>query len=161
MAKNELIVTESVAKERRFVHFLMKYGDVNKAAKAAQLSGNELTKIFHNTRVKKLIQEEAGHILSVELIPKALWIIKEMLKNPAKKPDRTLADLCKSILDRVGFGAVKPVEDAAKVKDLASLSIEELESYIKAKEAEAFASAKPIDNGAVARYIPEVPEFLE
>lgn len=141
--KNHQLQIKSQERDRDIVKALLLHGDKAKAAKALFISESELNEAMRKPHTRRLIQEEAGFILATEIVPSALKLVKSYIIG-TERPDKIRADLCKSVLDRVGFGAVKPLEMKTGEKDFDEMTIDELHAFIKSKEDQSAALATPI-----------------
>lgn len=164
MSSNKLQVTTKTQHaetndKKQLVHFLIKYGDIEKAARAVKISPSEAKKLLAHPTYLKMFQAEYRTVLLTQIAPMAVAIIRDTMSGRLK-PDKIKADLAKTILDRIGLGATKP-EEADRIKDTEGMSIAELESHISKLKFEASNVATVIDAHVDAHENPQPLDFID
>ena len=129
--------------QKRFIEFLIKYGDLEKAARAVKITPTQAKALMRRKDYERHFIECYRHVFLTELAPSAVNVIKDMLAGKLKS-DRVKADLAKTILDRIGLGAIKP-DEPSKENDIESMNVQDLEAHLDKLKREAADSAKVID----------------
>lgn len=143
MTKAVAIKAREDAKAKRLAHYMIKYGDKARAARAAKVAEAELGHLLKTVAYAQNLQIEAREILYHEIFPTSLVRIKAMIEGK-EKPDRTIVDLCKTVLDRVGFAAVAPQASQSADTQLEDMSIEQLRALVISIEAKRGTDAQVI-----------------
>jgi hypothetical protein len=144
MAKTALTNRKDETQARKLVSLMLRYGDVNKAARELKLSANDVKTSFQSPQYLRILREEVNQVMVTDLIPSAISRIRSMLSGK-EKPDKTVADLCKSILDRTGFAATKPIDQQTSDVSLEDMTLDQLQAFIAEKESAASMAAKQVD----------------
>ena len=132
MAKKSLVRAGDRAQQ--LVSALLKTGDIAAAAKEIGMTEHEARSCMRKTNVKHILICEYSQMLICDLAPLAMSQMKHMLK--AGKAATGMIDLCKTVLDRIGLSAAKPMDPAAHdTQPVEEMSIAELEAFIAKKEA--------------------------
>ena len=130
--------------QKRFIEFLIKYGDIDKAAKAARITTQQAKAMTRRKDYTRHFIDCYRHIFLTELAPAAVLVLKDMLTGRLKT-DRVKADLAKTILDRIGLGAIKADEPKDKNADVEGMTVQELEAHLDKLKQEAADRAVTID----------------
>lgn len=135
----------SISQLRTFVETLVHCGSADLAAKKLGLTIPQSKSLIRNKEFSAIFLEVYRYALEVEITPSAIKYIKEVISGEAK-PDKVRADLAKSVLDRIGLGAIKPHQPNANKGDLEGMSVSDLESHVAHLKEKAANEAKHIDN---------------
>ena len=95
-----------------------------------------------------------------DLAPEALKVMSKTLRGE-QKPNDALIGLCKTIMDRIGMGAAKPIaNDQPGAKPVEQMSIAELQAFIADKEA-GLKDVTPPNAPSLASVTPQAFDWLE
>ena len=133
--------------QKRFIEFLIKYGDVEKASKAVQITPSQGKLLIKRPDYGRLFIDSYRVVLMTELAPMSIRIISDMISGQLKS-DRVRADLAKTILDRIGLGAVKPDDSETGKGEMESMSVRDLEAHLTKLKEQAANAATLIESNA-------------
>ena len=142
------------------IEFLIKYGDLEKAAKAVKITPTQAKILTKRSDFSKNFLESYRYVFFTELVPSAVTVIKDTLSGRLKS-DRVKAYLAKTILDRVGLGAIKADEPTNKDGDIESMNVNDLELHLDRLKREASDKAIVIDAQESPLDIPHGIEYIE
>ena len=133
-------MSELTEKQAAFVvAFTSEPGCVANATKAAlhvgysEKSAREIGRQqLEKPKIKAAIYEANRAMLGGSLASKAIDVLREIIHDK-EAPQKLRLDAAKTVLDRAGLSALKAAEQTppGQEKDLASLSLEELETFIR------------------------------
>ncbi|MEP6826458.1 MAG: hypothetical protein ABJA10_00120 [Aestuariivirga sp.] len=139
-------ITETTT-QKRFIEFLIKYGDLEKASKAVHITPTQGKALMKSPDYLRLFMERYRIVLLTELAPQAILVISDMLSGRLKS-DKVRSDLAKTVLDRIGLGAVKPEDPERGKGDMESMSVRDLEAHLGKLKEQAANNAKVIEHDA-------------
>jgi len=130
--------------QKRFIEFLIKYGDLDKAAKACRITPQQAKALTRRKDYARHFIDCYRQIFISEIAPTAILVIKDMLSGRLKT-DKVKADLAKTILDRIGLSTIKADEPKDKNPDVEGMTVQELETHLDKLKREAADKAITID----------------
>lgn len=139
---------------------LLKTGAVAKAATACGMTEKDARALMAAKGYKDIFILEYSNMLMTELGPMAINQLKQMLSGKTKT-DRGMIDVCKTVLDRIGLSAAKPLayEDQA-AKPMESMSIADLQAKIRELEA-SMPDVTPSNAPKVIEHAPQLTDLLD
>lgn len=158
MAKKSLVRAGDRAPQ--LVSALLKTGDIAAAATEIGMTEHEARALMTAKGYKDIFILEYSNMLMTELGPMAINQLKQMLSGKTRA-DRGMIDVCKTVLDRIGLSAAKPLtyEDQA-AKPMESMSIAELEAFIAKKEA-SLKDVTPSNAPTVIEHAPQLTDLFD
>ena len=145
--------------QKRFIEFLIKYGDLEKAAKAARITPTQAKALVRHKSYERYFIDAYRLVFLTELAPSAVLVLKDMLSGRLKT-DRVKADIAKTILDRIGLGAIKPDTPEA-VSDMEAMNVQDLELHLQKLKREAADSALVIDAQHIVLDEPQDVDYID
>ncbi len=158
MAKNALLSQDPTA--YKIAQFLVNGGALPDIAQKLGITEHAARLCMRKHNAKEIYLSLYAERLMFDLAPQSLKVMSEVLHGK-QKPNDALIGLCKTIMDRIGMGAAKPIaNEQPGAKPVESMSIAELQAFIADKEA-GLKDITPHNAPGLAPAIPQAFDYLD